>query len=415
MLLGAWLRDLIAAATAVAGTALLLLSPRAMVGAQPQMAQNRVATLATTAAAAGAGGWPTLPFRADGTFRIVMFSDLHYGEGQDTTWGPEQDANSTRVMEAVLDAEAPVDLVVLTGDQVTGENVVSANVSRYVAQLLAPAVARGVPVASIYGNHDHAGGRWFTAADLLAAEKDVAGTLSLTQAGDVAGVGNYVLLVGGDSDGSGANGSDSGASPFVLWFFDSHGNASNASSPDWVQASQVSWFNATSAQLSVDGLSGPGLAFFHIPVAAARTDNERADFATACAGGFRDEPGAIAVQDGDAGFAAALGGDGVDYGDGGRVIATFSGHDHGTGWCCEGPPSGSGASAGLERVQMCFAKHSGYGGYGTWDRGARVVTLYKSDPATGSGNTSLTTLARWSTWIRMENASVVYNMTFASL
>lgn len=43
----------------------------------------------------------TLRFRADGTFRIVQFADLHYGEGEDVPWGPAQDRNSTRVMDAV--------------------------------------------------------------------------------------------------------------------------------------------------------------------------------------------------------------------------------------------------------------------------------------------------------------------------
>ncbi len=31
-----------------------------------------------------------LRFRADGTFTIVQFADLHFGEAPDTDWGPEQ-------------------------------------------------------------------------------------------------------------------------------------------------------------------------------------------------------------------------------------------------------------------------------------------------------------------------------------
>ena len=44
---------------------------------------------------------PPLRFRDDGTFRIVQFADLHYGEGEDVRWGPQQDRNSTRVMRQV--------------------------------------------------------------------------------------------------------------------------------------------------------------------------------------------------------------------------------------------------------------------------------------------------------------------------
>lgn len=42
-----------------------------------------------------------LRFRADGSFKIVQFTDLHYGEGEDVPWGPIQDVNSTRVMHKV--------------------------------------------------------------------------------------------------------------------------------------------------------------------------------------------------------------------------------------------------------------------------------------------------------------------------
>ena len=33
---------------------------------------------------------PPLRFRADGSFTIVQFADLHFGEAPDTDWGPEQ-------------------------------------------------------------------------------------------------------------------------------------------------------------------------------------------------------------------------------------------------------------------------------------------------------------------------------------
>ena len=48
------------------------------------------------------------------TFTIVQFADLHYGESL------ERDRNSTKVMFDVLAAEEGVDLVVFTGDQVSG-------------------------------------------------------------------------------------------------------------------------------------------------------------------------------------------------------------------------------------------------------------------------------------------------------
>jgi hypothetical protein len=49
---------------------------------------------------------PKLTFHPDGTFKLTVFSDLHFGENPDS-WGPEQDANSTRLMRAVLADEHP--------------------------------------------------------------------------------------------------------------------------------------------------------------------------------------------------------------------------------------------------------------------------------------------------------------------
>ena len=54
-----------------------------------------------------------LKFKSDGTFRIVQFTDLHFGEGEDL------DENSMSVQRTILKAEQP-DLVVITGDAVSG-------------------------------------------------------------------------------------------------------------------------------------------------------------------------------------------------------------------------------------------------------------------------------------------------------
>ena len=50
---------------------------------------------------------PRLTFRADGTFKVTVFSDLHFGENPEGPWGPVQDTNSTRLMRRVLRDEKP--------------------------------------------------------------------------------------------------------------------------------------------------------------------------------------------------------------------------------------------------------------------------------------------------------------------
>lgn len=84
-------------------------------------------------------GKPRLTFKRDGTFKITVFSDLHFGENPWDDWGPEQDFNSTRLMKKVLKDENPdyvwvfqtimytatlltVTCRVLNGDLITGES-----------------------------------------------------------------------------------------------------------------------------------------------------------------------------------------------------------------------------------------------------------------------------------------------------
>ena len=98
---------------------------------------------------AGSGEDGGLRFNAGtGQFKIVQFTDQHYGEGEDAAWGREQDINSTRVMHQVLAHEAP-DLVVYTGDQLTGNNIHD-NATTYWQELLAPTRQANLKCAGIH-------------------------------------------------------------------------------------------------------------------------------------------------------------------------------------------------------------------------------------------------------------------------
>ncbi|OAQ96467.1 hypothetical protein LLEC1_04307 [Akanthomyces lecanii] len=112
-----------------------------------------------------------LTFGKDGSFQISVFEDLHFGESMFAcpndsrdgslilkpdawdSWGPQQDINSVKVLNNVLDNETP-QLVVLNGDLITGENAFVHNGSAYVDQIVKPIVDRGLLWASTYGNHD---------------------------------------------------------------------------------------------------------------------------------------------------------------------------------------------------------------------------------------------------------------------
>ena len=52
-------------------------------------------------------GKPRLTFKPDGTFKLTIFSDLHFGENPWDLWGPQQDVNSIALMRTVLADEKP--------------------------------------------------------------------------------------------------------------------------------------------------------------------------------------------------------------------------------------------------------------------------------------------------------------------
>eukprot|EP01117_Protostelium_nocturnum_P009664 TRINITY_DN3454_c0_g1_i4.p2 TRINITY_DN3454_c0_g1~~TRINITY_DN3454_c0_g1_i4.p2 ORF type:complete len:120 (+),score=43.18 TRINITY_DN3454_c0_g1_i4:727-1086(+) len=69
----------------------------------------------------------------------------------------------------------------------------------------------------------------------------------------------------------------------------------------------------------------------------------------------------------------------------GNFQGFFVGHNHGNDFCSD-----------YYGIQLCFGRHSGYGGYGKWEKGARVIQL-KIEP-----NSQIS----WDTWIRFERGRV---------
>ncbi|MDE7125526.1 MAG: metallophosphoesterase, partial [Muribaculaceae bacterium] len=86
---------------------------------------------------------PVLKYKADGNFKIVQLTDIHYKYGK---------SGSKRALEcinAVLDSEQP-DFVIITGDLVYGDDVEKA-----IDEMTAPITQRGIPFSITFGNHDH--------------------------------------------------------------------------------------------------------------------------------------------------------------------------------------------------------------------------------------------------------------------
>jgi len=342
----------------------------------------------------------TLSFRSNGKFKIVQFADLHYGEGEEVAWGPEQDRNSTRVMRKVLALEKP-DLVVFSGDQITGNNI-NKNATEYWRELLQPCIEGSYRWAIVFGNHDDLSQADGTRKELMQFDKTF--PLSLSQFGppQIHGVSNYFLPIfsnktlqqdskltnnlnennNNNNNNNDDNNNNYGISEYqgqtpetLLYFLDSGGGTI----PEVVYRDQVEWYMNTSKTLqSKYGKVIPALAFFHIPTVQYRwvymPTNKK------CFG--MDDDG-ITPQLTDNGLITAF----QDMKD---VRAVFVGHDHGNDWCCQ-----YGGNNNKQVIVLCFGRHSGYGGYGNWARGARVVEI---------------TERPWSskTWVRMEDGSIIH-------
>ena len=196
----------------------------------------------------------TLPCKADlnladdNTFKISVFSDLHYGENE-STFGIPADKNSAALMRQVLSQERP-DFVILNGDLITGENTFAFNSTGYVDQIVAPLVEGGYNWASTYGNHDSKYN--LSREALYAEEKKYAGAYTQHGPAGTDGVTNYVLPVFPSTT------SGSQRPVALLWFFDSRGGSEYQSLPanvdnidNYVSTGTVSWYRSAQANLQV--------------------------------------------------------------------------------------------------------------------------------------------------------------------
>ncbi|KAF4122834.1 hypothetical protein GMORB2_7141 [Geosmithia morbida] len=362
------------------------------------------------------GQFGPLRFHDDGSFHISIFEDLHFGENPWDSWGPQQDIQSVKVLEKVLDADPP-DLVVLNGDLITGENTYLHNSTLLVDQIVQPILDRGLTWASTYGNHDH--NTNISGQGILEREHrwPNARTASMVS-GRLAGVSNYYLPVyPARCPPAPSAAEEPPCGPdLILWFFDSRGgfytqefdeDGDPLAQPDWVDTSVVDWFRTTNAQLvRQHGRVIPSLAFVHIPTNASRALQQERGVDANCQPGINDDV-PLAPQAG--GWCAdGTNGDDCEYGGQDlpfmRAVTTtpgllglFSGHDHGDTWCYKWEGVLTGMTVDGNGLNLCFGQHSGYGGYGSWIRGARQVLVTRDALEHRSVDT----------WIRLESGDSV--------
>ncbi|KAF7180822.1 hypothetical protein CNMCM7691_010113 [Aspergillus felis] len=338
-----------------------------------------------------------LRFASDGTFQITVFSDLHLAEYESEVKGPVQDLRTVAVVEKVLDHESNSQLVVLNGDLISGYGTVADNVTRYLDEIVSPIVKKQLPWASTYGNHDHQS--YANSSKIYDREKTYNNSLTQRMVpGDPedVGVSNYYLPVYA-ADGT------PNVPEVILWFFDSRGGhylRDGEKRQDWVHASVVEWFKQKNSELTHRyGKTIPSLAFFHIPIAAAHyfQKNLGVDPSKEPGQNLEDVVWQGQMYDDKTGhdveFMRAL-----SKTDG--LLATFSGHDHCNDWCFKWTDDLPGQDVPGNNVNVCYGRHSGYGGYGDLARGGRHIVLKKD-----------TLQKEVVTWIRLEDGWITENVT----
>lgn len=322
------------------------------------------------------------------------------------------------MINKILDKESP-NLVVFNGDLITGENTFFENSTEYVDQIVGPLVARNLLWASTFGNHD-----WdynISGAAILEHEKKWKNSLTGSNGkfDDVRlGVSNYRLEVYDHECGN----LTSCVPVLLLYFFDSRGGfryqekdaaGNKVGQPNWVSEEVVNWFNKASVQWESVKHPIPSLGFVHIPPYVSSALQTAGVDPNQQPGINDDLPLAPQAQgwcsDGKNDGSCSYGGQDTPFMEAisqtPGFMALFSGHDHGDTWCYKWDKRLPDIDiTPRNNVTLCFGQHSGYGGYGNWERGSRQVKVTKKG------------LAKYEveTWIRLESGNVVGHVTLNS-
>lgn len=293
-----------------------------------------------------------LHFNKARKFRIAQFTDIHWKVRE-----TEKSDKTAKLIREILKVEQP-DLIVLTGD------VVNEPADEGWKTLMPVFTASGIPFAVTLGNHDHES-NWTRDQifDYLATLPNFIG-----QKGPegISGVGNYILEV---------NAAHTEQVAALLYFFDSHANSSDrerVSDYDWIKFDQIAAYREQSTlyTLKNGGKPYPALAFFHIPLPEYKEIKEQPTTI-----GERNEKVCSPLIN--SGLLTSF----IEMND---VMGCFVGHDHNNNY--------SGIYKG---VGLNYGQSSGYSGYGTIGKGARIIELQE-------GNRG------YNTWVRSDNGSSLY-------
>lgn len=296
-----------------------------------------------------------LQFRSDSSFKIVQFTDTHFYKGG---------IRSQEVLDnirAVIDAEDP-DLIVLTGDIVTGEPTLES--WEILTDLL---ISYEVPYAITFGNHeDEAEASRIGLLEYLSRRSHC--LISDEGGEEVTGYGNYSLPVYNHK----------GKADKLIYCMDS-GSYSLAKDKGvegygWFDRSQISWFAETNGNWLDKNPEAQALLFFHIPLPEYGLAFDQGEFRI---GVRMEEECSPRINTGMFSELVLQG----------NVLGTFAGHDHNNNY-----------TAQLYRIALCYGYFSGGNSYGDLPlNGARIILLEEGKPT-------------FTTWVRRIDGKILYRV-----
>ena len=189
-----------------------------------------------------------LPFRDNGSFTLLQFTDTHY---------ICDDPRSERALACVKEALEGVkpDFVIHTGDIVFGKPDLDS-----AREILMPLAESGIPWAVTLGNHDSEFGA--TREEMFSLIRSLPGCVNTPPKEGVYGCSNDVITL------QGPNGTER-----AFYLFDSMDTVilrgmEEEHCYDYIRHSQLGWYKAHSEVLQADngGQPVPALAFLHIPL-----------------------------------------------------------------------------------------------------------------------------------------------------
>lgn len=305
----------------------------------------------------------SLQFDEEGEFKIAQFTDLHWGDkdNSEIPWEDTEASNPEETKELIRTVilEENPDLVVLTGDIVTSPPVKKGWLT--IGKLFEE---EQEPWLVALGNHD---GRdaGETRQEVFNIIQDLPYFVGESGKEDLDGAGNYVLPI------RNSNGSKVSSLIYVL---DSHNRPKKEKygAWDWIHYNQINWYRQTRDKYASQNNNTPlpSLMFFHIPLPEfSEIEKNNISFL-----GHKDRGiGAPNINSG-------LFGSFLERGD---MMGVFVGHNH------------SNDNIGIfDDVALGFGRVTGAEAHSDLERGSRIIKIYQNK-------------SKFDTWIRTRKAKQI--------